>query len=86
MIGLRAGAEAGTFAVDARAARLGPFAFLENQDAGAFGENVTTEGIDLDALLLGSRLRVGEDVELEVRVPREPCSTFAVTPAGTGMG
>jgi len=44
---------------------------------GAFGENVTTEGIDLDALLLGSRLRIGEDVELEVRVPREPCSTFA---------
>lgn len=44
---------------------------------GAFGENVTTEGIDLDALLLGTRLRIGEDVELEVRVPREPCSTFA---------
>ena len=43
---------------------------------GAFGENVTTEGIDLDALLLGTRLRIGE-VELEVRVPREPCSTFA---------
>lgn len=42
---------------------------------GAFGENVTTEGIDLDALRLGTRLRIGE-TELEIRVPREPCATF----------
>ena len=44
---------------------------------GSFGENVTTEGIDLDALRLGTRLRIGDGVELEVRVPREPCATFA---------
>jgi MOSC domain-containing protein YiiM len=44
---------------------------------GAFGENLTTSGIDLDALRIGTRLRVGEEVELEVRVPREPCATFA---------
>lgn len=43
---------------------------------GAFGENVTTEGIDVDTLLLGTRLRIG-GAELEVRVPREPCATFA---------
>lgn len=44
---------------------------------GWFGENLTTEGIDLEALLLGQRLRVGEDVVLEVSVPRTPCATFA---------
>lgn len=44
---------------------------------GAFGENVTTTGIDVDALVVGTRLRVGEEVELEVRLPREPCATFA---------
>lgn len=43
---------------------------------GAFGENVTVEGIDIDALLLGTRLQVGE-AELEIRVPRDPCRTFA---------
>lgn len=44
---------------------------------GWFGENLTTEGIDLEALLLNQRLRVGEEVMLEVSVPRTPCTTFA---------
>lgn len=44
---------------------------------GWFGENLTTEGIDLEALLLNQRLRVGEEVVLEVSVPRTPCATFA---------
>lgn len=44
---------------------------------GWFGENLTTEGLDLEALLVGQRLRVGEDVVLEVSVPRTPCATFA---------
>ncbi len=44
---------------------------------GAFGENVTTSGLDVDALRVGTRLLVGDVVELEVRVPREPCATFA---------
>lgn len=43
---------------------------------GTFGENLTTEGIDVEALLINQRLRVGEDVELEVSVPRTPCATF----------
>jgi MOSC domain-containing protein YiiM len=33
---------------------------------GNFAENITTEGIDLLKLSLGSRLRLGEAVELEV--------------------
>ena len=33
---------------------------------GNFAENITTEGIDLLKLSLGSRLRLGESVELEV--------------------
>ena len=33
---------------------------------GDFAENLTTEGIDLLKLSVGSRLKVGEDVELEI--------------------
>jgi len=33
---------------------------------GNFAENITTEGIDLSSLSLGSRLRLGESVELEI--------------------
>lgn len=44
---------------------------------GTFGENLTTEGIDLESLLLNQRLRVGQEVVLEVSVARSPCSTFA---------
>lgn len=43
---------------------------------GMFGENLTTEGLDLEGLLVNQRLRVGEDVVLEVSVPRQPCATF----------
>ncbi len=44
---------------------------------GMFGENLTTEGSDLDAALLDERWAVGEEVVLEVSGPRIPCSTFA---------
>lgn len=43
---------------------------------GSFGENLTTEGIDLERLRLGQRLLIGSTV-LEVSVPRSPCRTFA---------
>lgn len=43
---------------------------------GIFGENLTTEGLDLESLLLNQRVRVGEEVVLEVSVPRTPCATF----------
>jgi MOSC domain-containing protein YiiM len=39
---------------------------------GAFGENLTTEGIDLRAEVVGRRWHVGSAV-LEVAQPREPC-------------
>lgn len=41
----------------ARGARVGP---------GAFAENITTAGLDLCGLHLGSRLRLGDAVELEI--------------------
>ena len=39
---------------------------------GAFGENLTLEGIDVSAALTGERWRVGSAL-LEVRQPRLPC-------------
>jgi MOSC domain-containing protein YiiM len=41
----------------ARGARVGP---------GDFAENITTQGIDLGGLHLGSRLRLGDTAELEI--------------------
>jgi MOSC domain-containing protein YiiM len=42
---------------------------------GQFGENLTTEGLDVTGAVLGERWRVGT-VELAVTVPRIPCATF----------
>jgi len=44
---------------------------------GAFGENLTTEGIDVSGAVVGERWRIG-DVELEVAQPRLPCSKLAL--------
>jgi molybdenum cofactor synthesis domain-containing protein len=41
--------------------------------AGAFGENLLTAGVDLNALGLGSRLRVGADVQLAVTQLGKTC-------------
>jgi MOSC domain-containing protein YiiM len=43
---------------------------------GVFGENLTTEGVEVNAALIGERWRVGPDVILEVSCPRIPCGTF----------
>jgi MOSC domain-containing protein YiiM len=43
---------------------------------GAFGENLTTEGLDVNGALIGERWRLGPDVVLEVSAPRVPCGTF----------
>ena len=40
--------------------------------AGAFGENLSTRGIDESSICLGDRLRIG-DVVLEVSQSRQPC-------------
>ncbi|MHA7652556.1 MOSC domain-containing protein [Mycobacterium sp. ML4] len=45
---------------------------------GMFGENLTTEGIDVTGTLIGERWRIGGDgLLLEVSAPRTPCRTFA---------
>jgi MOSC domain-containing protein YiiM len=51
-------------------ARLG----VEIRD-GQFGENLTTEGIDLNRAQVGTRLRIG-DVLLEICSIRTPCNDF----------
>lgn len=45
--------------------------------AGWFGENLRLEGETTD-LVVGSRLRLGATLELEVTIPRTPCRTFAL--------
>jgi MOSC domain-containing protein YiiM len=43
---------------------------------GVFGENLTTAGVDVTGALIGERWRIGEELLLEVSVPRIPCATF----------
>lgn len=43
---------------------------------GMFGENLTTEGLDVTGALIGERWRIGSAVVLEVSCPRIPCGTF----------
>ena len=43
---------------------------------GAFGENLTTSGLDVNGALIGERWRVGPDLVLEASAPRIPCGTF----------
>jgi MOSC domain-containing protein YiiM len=49
------------------AARLG-----QTLDSGSFGENLTTEGLDVTGARVGERWRVGSAL-LEVTQPRLPC-------------
>ena len=44
--------------------------------SGSFGENLTTQGIDVNGALIGEQWTIGDDVVLEVTSPRVPCSTF----------
>lgn len=50
---------------------------------GAFGENIVTEGIDLKALPVGVRLRIGE-VQLEVTQIGKACHTQCAIRKATG--
>jgi MOSC domain-containing protein YiiM len=43
---------------------------------GSFGENLTIEGYDVNAALVGERWRIGDTLELQVTDPRIPCNTF----------
>ena len=44
---------------------------------GMFGENLTTEGVDVSGAVVGERWRIGS-VELEVCQPRLPCSKLGM--------
>ncbi len=46
-----------------------------NVSPGDFAENLTTEGIELVSLPIGTRLRVGEEVALEVSQIGKECHT-----------
>ncbi|MGW2644736.1 MOSC domain-containing protein [Streptomyces sp. NPDC001393] len=43
---------------------------------GCFGENLTTDGVDVSGALIGERWRIGSGVVLEVTSGRIPCRTF----------
>ena len=45
-------------------------------EPGTFGENVLTRGLDYSAVRAGDRLRVGDEVVLEVFDVRQPCATL----------
>lgn len=50
---------------------------------GWFGENLRTEGIDVNASVIGEQWRIGETAVVEVTMPRTPCQTFARWVGGT---
>lgn len=43
---------------------------------GAFGENLTTSGLEVSDAVVGERWRIGDTLVLQVTAPRIPCSTF----------
>lgn len=43
---------------------------------GSTGENVTVSGVAWEAMVPGSRWRLGEEVEIEVTRPTTPCKTI----------
>ncbi len=51
---------------------------------GAFGENLLTEGFDWDAVVLGQRLRVGDDVVLQVTQRGKVCHSRCAIYDATG--
>jgi MOSC domain-containing protein YiiM len=53
---------------------------LPNLRAGAFAENITTEGIDLSKLTVGDKIKVGDNAELEItqlgKVCHDKCAIY----------
>ncbi|AJM78058.1 MOSC domain-containing protein [Rathayibacter toxicus] len=43
---------------------------------GFFGENLRIDGIDLSESVIGERWQIGDQVQVEVTMPRTPCATF----------
>ncbi len=48
-------------------------------DVGTVGENVTVEGIDWDLVVPGVRLRLGDEVLLEIASFTDPCKTISAS-------
>jgi MOSC domain-containing protein YiiM len=44
---------------------------------GMFGENLTTEGLNLTDAVIGECWRIGDELVLQASCPRIPCATFA---------
>jgi MOSC domain-containing protein YiiM len=51
---------------------------------GTFGDNLTVEGVDLGAMVIGSRWTVGS-TELEVSQPRQPCFKLGMRMGDAGF-
>src|SRR5687768_15264944 len=43
---------------------------------GLFGENLTTEGLDVNGAILGETWRIGDELVLQTTFGRVPCATF----------
>ena len=56
----------------------------DNEPKGIICENITTEGLDVNALEIGERLRAGE-VELELSAVCEPCELMEELKGRRGM-
>lgn len=44
---------------------------------GAAGENLTISGLEWDQIEIGDRLKIGDDLEVEITYPATPCSKNA---------
>ncbi len=53
-------------------------------EVGTFGENLTVEGVELAALVIGTRWLVGS-TELEVAQPRQPCFKLGIRMGDAGF-
>ncbi len=56
----------------------------EDLGPGKFGENLTVEGMPETGVCIGDRFRIGE-VEVEVSVPRAPCTKLAMAMGDAGF-
>lgn len=45
---------------------------------GAFGENLTIEGLDENQINIGDQFQIGEEVIVEVAQPRQPCMKLGI--------
>ena len=50
---------------------------------GDFSENITTEGLDLSKLTIGSEIKIGEDVVLQVTIIGKECKNYCALYAAT---